>query len=53
MSEAASPLGLGEHQLVAAITEDGSVTRWLCLDCDRTFDCASQYLSANCVPPDS
>lgn len=49
MNGATSPLGIGAHRLVAAVTEDDSVTCWRCLDCEREFHCTSECLSADCL----
>lgn len=56
MSSSGQALDLRKHRLVAAETEDASVTLWRCLDCGGEYRCASEVLDDACVAsggPDS
>ncbi|WP_164471839.1 hypothetical protein [Halosimplex salinum] len=50
MSFAERALGIQEHQLVPAEMDGSSVTLWRCLDCDREYRCASEFLDEACGP---
>ena len=49
MSEAGQALSLSDHRIVPAKTENHSVVKWRCIDCQVEQDCVSKYLTDVCV----